>query len=69
MVEKKVTVTLDGMGNPVFEAHNFQGRGCAEATAGLEAAVAGNGEASREYKPEWNRTDNRQQQGIKQTNW
>lgn len=64
---KKVTVTISPLGLPTIEAHGFNGQGCATATAGLEKALSeGKGGYSREYKPEWNNADSKQE--IKQ-NW
>lgn len=67
-VQKEIKVTIDGLGNPKVEAIGFNGQGCAQATKGLEEALAGaGGIMDRSYKPEWNNTDTKQQEGIKQT--
>lgn len=67
-MQKTVTVTIDEMGNPKVEAHNFQGQGCADATAALEQALAGgSGGVSREYKPEWTAQGGSNQTRIKQS--
>ena len=56
MAEKKrITVTIDPLGNPKVEAHGFNGQGCAQATAGIEKALSGNGGVEREFKEEWTR--------------
>ncbi len=63
--KKTITVTIDPLGNPKIEANGFQGQGCAEATAGLEKALAGGpGGVTREYKEEWSQTP--QQNTVKQ---
>lgn len=57
-MERKVTIKIDPMGTPSIEGHNFTGQSCAEATKGIEAALAmGVGTVEREYKPEWNETE------------
>lgn len=68
-MKKSITVKIDPMGNPEIEANGFNGQGCAEATKGLEEALAGgSGEFSREYKPEWNNPeDNTNQEEVHQS--
>lgn len=66
MQQKKVTVTIDPLGNPVVEAHGFKGQGCEAATKAIEDALAGEGGAERTYKPEWSQPGGTNQQEIKQ---
>lgn len=53
MSDRKIKVTIDPLGNPTVEAVGFNGAGCTEATAGIEAALNSQPAASRDYKPEW----------------
>lgn len=66
MGDRKVTVTIDAMGNPKFEAHGFNGQGCEDATRGLEQALSGgSGGVEKTYKDEWyNEADEAEQQHM-----
>ena len=58
MSERRITVTIDPLGNPKVEGHNFQGQSCAEATKNIEVALAaGGGDMTREYKDSWHETE------------
>lgn len=58
MDQKKIRVTIDPLGKPKVEAIGFNGMGCAEATKGIEDALAGSSEATtRVMKPEWHATE------------
>lgn len=57
-MERKVTVTIDPLGNPRIEGHNFVGQSCAQATKGIEEALAsGSGGYDRKYKDSWHETE------------
>lgn len=69
MSERKITVTIDPMGNPKIEAHNFHGVGCEAATANIEKAISGSqGGVERVMKPEWYESEGQTQQ-EQQYNW
>jgi hypothetical protein len=52
---KRITVTIDPLGNAKVAASGFTGKECDVATKGIEAALAGPGGAvTKEYKPEAN---------------
>lgn len=67
-MNKQIKVIIDKAGNPVIEALNFDGCGCTEATKSIEEALAGNGEVSVDYKPEWaNMETNENEQEVEQS--
>lgn len=66
-MDKKVTITIDALGNPKVEAHNFQGQSCAAATGGLEKMLSGGGGVTTEFKPEWTQEDSTAQQQVTQS--
>lgn len=54
MDRKRIIVSIDRVGNPTIEALNFSGCGCAEATKGIENALAGTGDGRNvTLKPEY----------------
>ena len=58
MTNRSITVKIDPLGNPTVEGHSFAGQSCAEATKGIEAALAtGTGGYEREFKPSWHETE------------
>lgn len=54
MQDKHIKVTIPQFGAPSVEAVGFDGVGCQEATAAIEAALNSSGDAQVEHKPEWN---------------
>ena len=52
---KRITVSIDALGNAKVAASGFTGKDCDVATKGIEAALSGPGGAvTKEYKPEAN---------------
>lgn len=66
-MSKKVEIIIDPLGNPSIEAIGFGGQGCTDATAAIEKALAGSGQITREYKPEWAAGGTNNQQSVKQS--
>lgn len=67
---KRIKVTISPLGKPVVEAIGFNGIGCAAATKGIEDALsAGQGETTREYKPEWQNDATEGEQAQEQQSW
>lgn len=57
-IQKEITVTISPMADVNIEAAGFTGKSCDEATAALEKAVSGGGGVTtKEYKPEYRKTD------------
>lgn len=64
---RKITVVISPLGVPKVEAIGFNGQGCTDATKAIEQALAGSGGVTREFKPEWNNSnDTSQEQHIQQ---
>lgn len=62
-MSKTIKVTIDPVGNSTVEAIGFMGQGCADATKGIEQALAGGaGKVTREIKDEWQMAEEEQQQ-------
>lgn len=52
---KTIKVTVSPIGESKVEAIGFAGVGCTDATKAIEMAVSGgDGNVTREFKPEWN---------------
>ncbi len=66
-MQKKVTITVDALGNPKIEAHGFNGQGCEKATASFEQLLSGGGEMTREFKPEWATGDETNKEEVTQS--
>ena len=49
----QISVKIDAHGNPVSEAHGYEGTECDVATKPIEDVLAGNGSFDKEYKNEW----------------
>ena len=77
MSNRRIIVTIDGMGNPKIEADGFAGMGCVQlnarincinATAPIEKALPGGaGGVEREMKPEWHQSEETNQ--SEQVTW
>lgn len=50
---KEVEIIIDRCGNTVVNAEGFNGVGCADATAGLVAVLAGGGTVKTDLKPDY----------------
>lgn len=61
---KKIVVRVPQFGAPSVEAEGFEGVGCQDATAVIEAALCTKGEATVEKKPEWNNTSEEETQQV-----
>lgn len=66
-MDKKITVTIDQMGNSTVEAFGFKGKGCTDATAAIEAALSSGGKVDRKTKDEYSLPGGETQQQIKQS--
>lgn len=69
MSDKRIHVTIDPLGNPKIEAVGFNGVGCAEATKGLEEALAGGSGFDRVLKPEWSNPETSGQTEENRMTW
>ena len=58
MMDKRVAVRIDRMGNVNVEAIGFMGVGCEAATSPIERALSGGEGVERTMKPEWSQADN-----------
>ena len=54
---KKVTITVDALGRPKVEAHNYTGDSCVEATRKIEEGLASGEGFRREFKEEWHNSE------------
>ena len=57
----KIKVKISPLGDVTFEGVGFEGQSCTAATEPLERALAGGKGMSREYKPEWNISEDESQ--------
>ena len=58
---RKIRISISPLGDVTFEADGFEGQSCTAATEPLERALAGGKGMSREYKPEWNISEDEEQ--------